>query len=582
MKKNIILGLAASVAIAIGLSGCSDNYNELLEPLKPTQTLAIQVESSDYTATSHTLRVGAAPSSTVVKVTSNTRWIIEVENCDGGWCEVDRYSGMGNESFTISTAENLIEQRKCEVKIYYSNAENTKVGNAIASITVSQEVSDVRLSPSSVEPFDAESPRRQKFNILANSSWTLTVSYETGQPAEFITIHPLEGDIHEGSQGDNGKPARYTGTGDASFEIQLDPNNQAANRTATLTLESEVGKYSVDIYQIKSGYTFDVYPYQTQTISAEGGEIEFGILSLANWVVDTADRSWIDLSSNGGSASPQATTVRATIAPNLTGDDRYGSILFTPTVAGFEPVEVKITQTSYDYFFNVSPVGGLGTIPESGGSCEITINSSFNWEILVDGKTDTPDWLEISPREGYGTDRPYAQYVDVKVDPNTQGKTLSAIISVVPKETVFTGIGTVDPGNLGVKQEDLYIMQYGGREPAISLPWIVDNYSQTSITLAFNYYSPFYDIDYAGIEWRRVGDSDWSTEGSSTDHPRSGTVTVTISGLTPGTQYEARGFVEDSRTFTLLYGEVGLPFITAGQRPEEPDNPTPTYIKTKK
>ena len=134
---------------------------------------------------------------------------------------------------------------------------------------------------------------------------------------------------------------------------------------------------------------------------------------------------------------------------------------------------------------------------------------------------------------------------------------------------------TLNPAKLGIQPINLGITQAGGREPAISIPWLSDSYSQTTATVNFNFYSPFYAIVEAGLEWSR---EDGTAPGKMTVRPSDSkdcTVTFDLTGLDPATRYIARGYVVDENG-TTKYGEWSYPFSTTGRYPDSGDNPTPS------
>lgn len=445
--------MCLAATVCLGTTGCSDNYNETLEPLETTHTLSIDVKSDLYS--NGKLTLGAAPANITVDVECNTRWLVEIPNADGGWCDVDASKGSGNGSFTITVRENLTEARTCEVKVYMVNVEGEKDLADSKGITITQVASDVRISPSSIEPFPAESPESKEFQIIANVAWNLSVTYEAGSTSDYLSITPIEGDMNEN------EATGFSGSGDAKFRLILQSNRTAANRTAFLTLSSEVGTYSVEITQLKSNYTFDISPNENQIIPAEGGSVKFGVLSLSDWIVTTA-ADWIVFSSTSGESSDSRIETIAEILPNASGQQRSTEIRFRPSNPQYPEVSITVTQ----------------------------------------------------------------------------------------------------------------LAQLENQEPAISVTWLADGYTQTTATIQCAFYSPFYPVTEAGIEWKKENAEEWNTERISMDNVVDGIVSVDLTGLDGGTKYVARGFVVYDNG-KVKYGTTSIPFTTAGKRPEPDDNPTP-------
>lgn len=458
MKKTIYaiktLGVIAAMALGQGLVSCGDNTDPDLEPTKTERTLAVTIGGSEIP--NHTLDLGAAPSTTTVDVASNTRWTVEISDCLGGWCDVDVINGSGNGSFSITVLDNMKEERDCYVTVYKTDAQGNKETDGSIQIKVEQAVSNVRLSPSSLPPFAPEGNSRQKFDIVSNVAWTLDVTYDGENATRFVTVIPDAATMTDNGDG------TYKGNGAATFGIDLQNNRTAADRKAFINLRSQVATYTVEITQQKSTYTFDVSPAENQIMPAEGGNIEFGVLSLSNWsVASSAD--WIKFSPVSGESSGSRVSTIATVLPNTTGAERTAIIRFIPEDKSYQEQSVTVTQ------------------------------------------------------------RP--------------------------------------------RMED--------REPAVSLPWLDNDYSQTSVTVKFNYYSPFYEIVGAGLEWRMAGAQEWNTVETAVSNPVEATVSIRLEGLDPATGYEARGYVTDS-SGRRVTGSISYPFTTAGQRPGAGDNPTPS------
>ncbi len=336
MNTRYIYLTIMSVMLLLGISGCSNNLDPDLMPTVGDRTLTIDGHDGAFT-----MNFGAAPSTNEIQVESNTLWKVEL-NCEGGWCSVDKVSGRGNEPFSIVLRDNMLANRTCSVTVYMIDAEGNKLENVQNSsivITVNQEVSSVQLSPSSLAPFSPQGNERVKMTVNSNLDWTLNVSYEGENPTEFVTLTRESGEMHAL---DN---IRYYGNGVATFYLSVTDNRTAVDRKAYLNLraDGDVGSYSVEISQIKSDYTFDVSPAETQIIPSEGAQIRYGVLSLSGWTVASAD-DWITFSPKSGEGSSQREETIATILPNTTGTERTGTIQFTPTNTNYKGLTVTVRQ----------------------------------------------------------------------------------------------------------------------------------------------------------------------------------------------------------------------------------------------
>lgn len=546
---------AAAAAILLTAQACSDNINPELEPVKTERTLDVTVGGAKVSR----LDLNAAPSETTVEVTSNTRWTVEISNCEGGWCSVDVINGSGDGSFTITVLDNMRDVRDCDVTVYMTDAEGNKDTKDSWTIKVQQEVSDVRITPSSLEPFAAQNPRAQDFSIVSNVEWTLSVSYEGENATEFVTIIPKEGMTDRGD-------GTFSGNAGASFMISLQDNRTTADRKAYLNLVSSVSHYIVEVTQSRSEYAFDVTPSENRVVAAEGGDIRFGVLSIVGWDVKSS-ADWISFSVPSmaeGSDSRVETVAR--IAPNSEGVRRETQIQFQPKDDRYPMLTVTVTQLGYDMAFGISRADTVGVVMEGGADLRLELDSRFRWT------AEAPSWLRVNPGEGNASSS--LQKIAVEVDANQTNQNRTGNVRFTPMPTEFSGGVTLDPAKLGIEPLSLSVTQYGGREAAISVPWLRDGYTKTSAIVEFNFYSPFHEIVEAGLEWGRADSAQRSTMTVTPSDGTDATVSFELSGLDAATRYVARGYVKDARG-NVKYGAESFPFTTAGQYPGENDNPAP-------
>ena len=405
MNTRYIYLTIMSVMLLLGMSGCSNNLDPDLMPTVGDRTLTIDGHDGAFT-----MNFGAAPSTNEVKVESNTLWKVEV-NCEGGWCSVDKVSGRGDESFSIVLRDNMLANRTCSVTVYMVDAEGNKLTNVQNSsiiITVNQDVSNVQLSPSSLQPFspNPKAEERVKMTVKANLAWTLSVTYEGENPIEFVTITPESDNMQAAGNGS------FTGNGEATFYLSVADNRTAVDRKAYLNLraQGDVGSYSVEISQIKSEYTFDVSPTETQMIPADGGQIRYGVLSLSGWIVASAD-DWITFSRGSGEGNSQREETIATILPNTTGAERSGVIQFTPTNTNYKGLTVIVVQAPNETI--AQPAVSIPWLVDGFGQTFATVMFNFYSpyaaivEAGLDWKKENSDsWERMSTpivNEHYGT-----------------------------------------------------------------------------------------------------------------------------------------------------------------------------------
>lgn len=364
MKTKYIYGILAAGLMTLS-TACSNNLDTDLMPIVTERTLTVDGHDAAFK-----LNFNAGPSTNEINVESNTLWKVEVI-CDGGWCSVDKVSGRGNESFSMNLRDNMIASRTCSVTVYMVDAQGEKVEGVPGSsltITVTQDVSAVRLTPSSLTPFKPTGNERQLFEVTANVDWTLDVTYETANSNKFITIMPESGDMQPVGDGS------FKGNDAATFYINVADNRTAADRKAFLNLRSDVGNFTVEISQIKAEYSFDISPAEIQVIPSEGGQIQYGVLSLSGWKVSTA-ADWITFSRTEGEGSQNREETIATIFPNTTGAVRSADIHFTPTDEAYQGLTVTVKQAANDSV--ASPAVSIPWLINGYGQTFATVQFNF-------------------------------------------------------------------------------------------------------------------------------------------------------------------------------------------------------------
>lgn len=536
--------------LMIGTSSCSDNYNASLEPFETATTLTAQIDGKDLSK----LEFSAEPKDTTIAVISNTRWVVDVS--DGGWCTVNVVSGRGNGEIKLSVLEDMTADRNCEVVLYKLDANGERINDKRWIIAVSQKSSDVKLSPSSLEPFSAKPLKGQDFQITANVAWTLSIDYGK-EVVKFITIQPLSGMTDEGN-------GIFSGNGPASFSISLQNNGTAAIRNAILELKSNAGSYSVEITQQKSEYTFDVSPNITQYVDPVGKEIDFTVLSLSGWNVST-NKDWISFSESGMSeGSEDRVGIKAIIAANTSGILRTGTIYFKPVNQGYVPVEIEVVQNGFDLTFRGDISEGNDSFTEAGGSLFYNLDSRFDW------KVSAKDWIQATPFSGDRSEN--SQTIEMSIAVNNTHQSRSDSVMIIPLETVFEGGIHIDPKNVGVYPIKVFVDQAGGHEAAISRPWIGDVYEDKEVEVKYNFYSPSYEVKEAGLRWKKAYASNWeNTTSIVPSNPNTATVSFLLEGLQAVTDYVAQGFLVLSNGETKD-GIISYEFTTAGRFPDKGDN----------
>lgn len=568
MKTKIILYSMLITMVAImAITSCSSNIDPILKPTANNRTITLEADgktvSDNGTDLSISINLDAGSKDIPVEVKSNTLWKVAVSG-NSGWCTVSIAEGKGNGSFIITVLSNRSEDRNCTISVYQvDSAGEAYKDNNTARIDINQIGSEVYITPSSLDIFPADAPQEKEFDIVANVNWTLSVRYENESTDEFISIFPVNG-MSE-SETPYGKK-EYTGNSDAAFKISLQDNRNPVVRKAYLELKTESGNYSVEISQQKSDHPFDVSHSETRYVAAEGNSLDFDVYSPGDGWQVTAE-SWIICPDTRFEKSDKWVSVSVTVMPNTTGRERIGKIYFKSGNTGYEAVSVEVVQSGYDLTFDISSPDGSSVVMKEGGHLSFDLDSRFDWTI------ETPSWVKSSTYAGKASVSSIE--IGLEVEDNLTNNNRTGTVTVYPQPTEVAGGALLNPSELGIGSLKFSVTQFGGREAAISVPWLLDGYTQTFATIEFNYYSPFANVTDTGLQWKKEDASEWSTVTANVNDPKEGTVTVDLDSLDPATKYVARGYVKDD-TGKTIYGSVSYPFTTAGKFPGSNDNPTPT------
>lgn len=474
--------------------------------------------------------------------TDPIEFVTIIPEADSGMTMVDskQFTGNGSADFTIQ----LLDNRTAADRTARLNL-SSDIGNYTVEIT--QLASDYAfdVSPAETQIVGSEGDTI-KFGILSLSGWTAETAYD------WLVI--------------TNKSGNASSTREENPVIVL-PNLTGEERTGNVRFTPDNPDYptiTVSIVQRAYRSILNVSPLGNKYVDPAGGTVTYKITSLAEWSVKTG-AEWITLPKDKGEATQGEEDYTVTVMPNITSGERTGEITFSPATAGYDDITVKIIQTPFDLTF-FPEQESLGIFTTERQSATVKLNSRFNWEMKL------PDWVSSATTSGSASDR--EQTITLTIDRNNSNQNRNGNVTIVPLVTQFANNATIDPKDVGVNSINIPIMQFGGREPAISEPWLAEGFGQTFATVEFNYYSPYYPITEAGVEWKRETETEWhSIKGQITDQT-AGTVSINLTGLEPATKYVARGYVIYSDGIKKT-GDVSHEFITAGVRPGENDNPTP-------
>ena len=242
--------------------------------------------SLDVNTTNISFNSSAASSETFT-LTSNTSWTVTSSEA---WLTVTPTSGSNDRTITASATENTLKDARTAVITIAGEGVQTKTVNVTQPGTGAYLTLDYsRLN------FDSSRADSKTFNIDSNAQWIVTTS------ASWLTVSPT------------------SGSGNATISVEVADNNDAAPRTATITVSGEGITRTVSVQQ--SGNSLQVSP-QELSFKWEGEEKSFTITSEGSWVVSGAP-SWCNLSQTSGSGNA---TISVTAAANNSSSDRTATL----------------------------------------------------------------------------------------------------------------------------------------------------------------------------------------------------------------------------------------------------------------
>lgn len=331
------LSMALATAAAPLITGCSDNVEQGLYPDSGSHiSLSAAPASAEVASGFHNgqLDLGSARSETEFKVTSTTRWIVEITNCEGAWCQItygdnttDASGQIGDGTFVIDAAPNhSLEYRTCDVTVRAVDAEGTPLAGVSQDIHLRQDPQsiDIASTISVISPYGTTSASEPTVTVKANQAWTVSTTHP------WVTIVP-----GTGMDGDSFTPAvGSVAEQTVSFRISVAPNPGTAARTAEVIVSSPSSAFTpqrLNVTQEGSTETFIVTPTVVPVVSHMGTVLEFQVYSPRDsWsVFAVADGGWITVEPTGGAATEAPVTVRASVSANSNGTARDASLVFS-------------------------------------------------------------------------------------------------------------------------------------------------------------------------------------------------------------------------------------------------------------
>lgn len=248
-----------------------------------------------------TLTYGYAPSSQDISFTTDGNWSLTK---DSDWFSVNRISGSGSATLTITVEENnTLDTRDGQITLLIADQSYT--------IVIHQECKYLALSSSA---FTFEAPASSvKLSISSNTDWIGKIK----EGSEWISITPT------------------SGTNNAEITINVAENNTANNRSTKLEIEiPNVHIYIVDVIQNRKYIKTDM---TSVNFLKSGGQISFNVTSNGTYEVSKIG-TWFGYIRSGD-------VITVVASENDTGTARAGAIKLTLTnIEGSYSLIVPVIQ----------------------------------------------------------------------------------------------------------------------------------------------------------------------------------------------------------------------------------------------
>lgn len=249
------------------------------------------------------LTYGYAQGSQDISFTTDGNWSLTK---DSEWLVVDKTSGSGSATLTITVEENnTLDTRDGQISLLIADQSYT--------IAIHQECKYLTLS-SSAFTFDAQAGSVQ-LSISSNTDWTGTIS----EGSDWIAITPA------------------SGTNNANMTISVAENKTVNNRSGKIEIEiPNVNTYVVEVLQNRKYIKTDM---ASVNFLNTGGQISFNVITDGTYEVSKIG-TWFGFVKTGD-------VITIVASANETGTTRTGAIRLTLTnVEGTYSLLVPVTQAA--------------------------------------------------------------------------------------------------------------------------------------------------------------------------------------------------------------------------------------------
>lgn len=343
---------------------------------------------------------GAKGGEQTITVTASAAWAVN-KSAGSEWLTINPESGKaGTTNITLSATENTATEARTATISVWSGDITKKI-----EVTQAGANHEISIDTNNLE-FTADEGSKT-FKITTNTSWTVA-SDQT-----WCSVNPT------------------SGKNDGTVTVKVEENTSTSERTATITVKSEVGDQTVKVIQSGAAAVLTLSVSSIDFTSGNGSQ-SFMITSNTSWTV-SSDQTWCNISPTSGSGDGSVTV---SVDENKETSERTATIT-VKSDAGNKTI--KVTQNGTEAVLTLS-VNSLEFAAGSGSKI-FRISSNTSWAI-----SSNQNWCSISPTSGSGDGS-----VTVSVDENSSTSQRNATITVesatITRTLAVTQSGATPPAS---------------------------------------------------------------------------------------------------------------------------------------
>ena len=384
MKKLLIIfAILATVSL---ITSCQKELPDAIKNIEvnkgdqtPTPSPTTEPTPASELKVSEPGQFGAKGGELSITVTASGAWAVN-KSAGSDWLTISPESGKaGTTNVALKATENTAtEPRTASISVWSGDiTKKVEVTQAGANREISLDTSNLEFTSAGGS---------KTFKITTNTSWTV----ESDQT--WCSVSPA------------------SGKNDGTITVKLTENTSVSERTAMITVKSDVGDQTVKVIQggAEAELTLSL---NSIDFTSDIGSRSFTITSNTSWTI-SSDQTWCSVSPTSGS-NDGSVTVK--VGENSTTAERTATIT-VKSDAGDQTVKVTQSGVSPTLTLNIDDM----EFAAGSGSKIFSIKSNTAWAVSSD-----KNWCSVSPTSGSNDGS-----VTVSVDENTSTSNRTATITV--------------------------------------------------------------------------------------------------------------------------------------------------------